>query len=82
VKGLVTHALFAEALAETGDWTRARRELESALLCPGEPSGLAEVHARLAELLSKHGLLSEAKQHARAARSIDAENPRVKQLKL
>ena len=43
-----THFTFAEALAQTGNKKRARFELESALLCPAEPSRLAEAKRRLA----------------------------------
>jgi Flp pilus assembly protein TadD len=80
VKGLYTHLFVAEALAETGDAKGARFELESAVLCPGEPGERAEAHARLAELLRKMGDARGAKQHAETARSLDPHNARVKAL--
>jgi hypothetical protein len=80
VKGLYTHLFVAEALAESGNAARARFELESAVLCPGEPGERAEAHARLAELLLKSGDRRGAKQQADLARGLDAQNARAKAL--
>lgn len=82
VNGLPTHVLFAEALAETGDLTRARYELESAVLCPAEPALLADAHARLAELLLQLQQRAAAKEHAAAARKLDPATPRLQMLGL
>jgi tetratricopeptide (TPR) repeat protein len=78
VNGLTTHVLFAEALAENGDLGRARYELESAVLCPGEPAELADAHARLGELLSKQGRRTDAKRAFDKARKLDPNNARLK----
>ncbi|HWA77543.1 MAG TPA: hypothetical protein VG937_34640 [Polyangiaceae bacterium] len=77
VNGLFTHVAFAEALSETGDLARARYELESALLCDGEPAELADVHARLGELLNKLGRRADAKREFAAARKLDPASPRL-----
>ena len=73
IDGRVTHVLWAEALAQTGDAKRAEFELESALLCPGSPKDQAEVHAKLAELLQRAGRRAEALRHERQARALDAD---------
>jgi tetratricopeptide (TPR) repeat protein len=78
VNGLTTHVLFAEALQETGDLSRARYELASAVLCPGEPPELADAHVRLAELLRKMGLRPDAKRALDRARKLDPSNARLK----
>jgi tetratricopeptide (TPR) repeat protein len=77
VNGLFTHVGFAEALTETGDLARARYELESALLCDGEPAELADVHVRLGEVLTKLGRRAEAKREFAAARKLDPASPRL-----
>ncbi len=82
IEGLHTHALFAEALAGLKMVPRAVFELESALLCPGRPKELAETHVQLAQTYLMVPNRAKAKEHAAAARKLDPENPRVKQLKL
>lgn len=77
VNGLGTHVAFAEALSETGDLTRARYELESALLCAGEPAELADAHARLGQLLVKLGRRADAKRQFDQARKLDPASPRL-----
>ncbi|HEY3666617.1 MAG TPA: tetratricopeptide repeat protein, partial [Polyangiaceae bacterium] len=80
VEGLATHALFAEALANTKHRDRAIYELESATLCQGSPDELAEAHARLAELYLEAGKRRAAKEHADTARSLDPKNARARTL--
>jgi tetratricopeptide (TPR) repeat protein len=82
LEGLETHVLFAQALSETGQLPRAVFELESALLCPGEPREYAEVHIRLAELQLKSKNRARATHHAREAQRLDPNNPKLGTLKL
>lgn len=82
INGLATHALFAEALTHTGDLARARFELETALLCPGEPHERADVHARYAELLVTLKRPAEARKHRQEALRLDPANARALALKL
>jgi Tfp pilus assembly protein PilF len=85
VNGLETHVLFAEALlgqGARGSLERAHYELESALLCPGEPPALSDVHARLAELLTKLNKPADAHRHALEAKRLDPKNARLQGLKL
>ncbi|MGC4090765.1 MAG: tetratricopeptide repeat protein [Polyangiaceae bacterium] len=70
LNGLETHVLFAEALRQNGDRERARFELESALLCPAEPAQLADVHTRLAELLTELKRPADARRHSAEARKL------------
>ncbi len=77
VEGLVTHVLFAEALAKTGQRERALFELESATLCVGSAEDLADAHARMAELYLVAGNRREAKKHADKARALDPKNARL-----
>jgi Tfp pilus assembly protein PilF len=78
MNGLETHLLFAQALEEAGDLKRARFELESALLCHGEPLQLSLVHARLAQVLKKSKAPAEARRHEAEALRLDPENPLLK----
>jgi predicted Zn-dependent protease len=48
--GFETHRGFAEALAKTGDKSRAAFELETALLCDADPPNLAAAKSALAKL--------------------------------
>jgi tetratricopeptide (TPR) repeat protein len=80
VEGLVTHVLFAEALARTGQRDRALFELESATLCDGSAEDLAEAHARMAELYLAAGKRRDAKVHADKARALDPKNARLGKL--
>lgn len=78
MNGIETHTLFAQALQETGDLKRARFELESALLCPGEPAQLSLAHAQLAELLKKLKAPAEARRHQAEALRLNPDNPLLK----
>lgn len=71
LNGLSTHVLFAEALRATGDKTRARFELESAILCPGEAKERADAHQRLSELLLELNQHDAARKHAAEALALD-----------
>jgi tetratricopeptide (TPR) repeat protein len=82
IDGLLTHVLYAEALAETGKLELARFELETAVLCRGEPSDRADAHVRLAEVLLKMKLRGEARGHLEAAKKLDPNNARAKTLRL
>ena len=82
VEGLETHTSFAEALAATGSPDRALFELETALLCPGRPPEKAEVHAVFAETYLKLKNRPLALRHAKLARELAPDNPRVKKLGL
>lgn len=73
MNGLETHVLFAQALEESGDLKRARFELESALVCPADPTQLADVHARLAELLTRAKQGAEARRHEAEAQRLRAQ---------
>ncbi len=77
-----THVLFAEALLAGKMLPRAIYELESAALCPGRPQDKADVEARLAEAYLAVPNRKAARQHATAAKKLDATNERLKKLKL
>ncbi|HEX4478337.1 MAG TPA: tetratricopeptide repeat protein, partial [Polyangiaceae bacterium] len=62
-----THRLYAEALAGAGDAKGARFELESAVLCAGEPAELALAQRELADVLEKAGDRAGASAHRKAA---------------
>ena len=74
MEGILTHRLYAQALAAENQLDRARFELESALLCPGRPGEKAEIHGELAALLQKLGRTAEARQHAMKAKEAAASN--------
>jgi Tfp pilus assembly protein PilF len=82
INGLSTHVLFAEALENTGDLARARFELESAILCPGDPPERADAHARLAALLVRLKQPAQAKKQLREALKLDPGNERANQIKI
>jgi len=82
IEGWETHALFAEALAASKMLPRAIYELETAVLCPARPSEKAAVHAQLAQTYLLVPNRAAAQRHAKLARELDADHPRVKQLKL
>ena len=82
LEGAQTHALFAEALAHLKMVPRAIYELESALMCPARPKEQAELHAQLAETYMMVPNPGKAREHAKAARKLDPDNPRVKKLKI
>jgi cellulose synthase operon protein C len=67
MSGFMTHRLFGEALARTGDTARAAFELESATLSSAEPQELAEAHRRLAELYGAAGRGRDAAKSRRRA---------------
>lgn len=80
VEGVRTHLLYGRALAGLRRPRESLFEFESATLCPGRPSELAEAHARLARALSDNGRRREAKEHAEQARALDPDNAQVKAL--
>ena len=80
VEGLATHALFAEALANTKHRDRAIFELESAVLCQGSADELAEAHARLGELYLEAGKRRAAKEQADVVRALDPKNAHLGKL--
>ncbi len=82
VMGLETHLFYAQALAATGDRAQALFEAETATLCRGEPVQRAEAHAYFAELLLAAGKKNPARDQAKKARELNAENERLKALKL
>ena len=75
MEGFVTHRLFGEALAQTGDKERAVFELESAVLCPAEPGELAEAQTRLAELYAGAGRGRDAARARKRAQELKASAP-------
>lgn len=77
ITGMRTHQLYAEALAMDRQFAPALFELESALLCPGEPREKADVHAQMAETYQAMGRPVLAKNHASEAQRLDPENPRL-----
>jgi tetratricopeptide (TPR) repeat protein len=72
-----THALYARALAGSGQLEPARFEFESAIVCPGEPKLQAEAHLDYADFLSERGQAREAQAQREQARAKDPENPRL-----
>ncbi len=78
ITGLLTHQLYAEALAGVKRHRDAVFELESALLCPGRPGELADVHAQLAATWLAAGDRAAAGRAAAAARALDPENGRLR----
>jgi tetratricopeptide (TPR) repeat protein len=82
LEGWETHALFAEALAASKMLPRAIYELETAVLCPARPGEKAAVHAQLAQTYLLVPNRAAAVKHAKIARELDKDHPRVKQLKL
>ena len=80
--GLLTHQLYAEALASVGKKDQAVFELESALLCPARPGELADAHAQLAGTLLEQGKRAAAQRHAQEARKLDPDNARLRKLSL
>jgi tetratricopeptide (TPR) repeat protein len=82
VLGLKTHLLAAEAWEQNRQAARARFELESAVLCQGEPSDQAEAHVRLARAYLKAGDRKRAREQAARARSLAADHPGLKELRL
>jgi tetratricopeptide (TPR) repeat protein len=80
--GLLTHRLYAEALAAVGERDRAVFELESALLCPGRPGDKASAHAQLAGVLDGMGRAAAARKHAARAKQLDPTNKLLRELEL
>lgn len=80
--GLLTHQLYAEALAGAKRHRDAVFELESALLCPGRPGELADVHAQLAATWLAAGDRAAARRAAAEARKLDPANERLRALAL
>lgn len=80
--GLLTHQLYAEALALAKSYRDAVFELESALLCPGRSGELADVHAQLAATWLAAGDRPAARRAAAEARKLDPANERLRALAL
>ena len=70
MEGLLTHRLYAQALAADQQLAAAAFELESALLCPGRPAEKALTHADLSLMLKKLGRLAESREHAELAKKL------------
>jgi predicted Zn-dependent protease len=69
VENPAVHALYAKALSETGDHTRAVFELESGLLLNPEPPQAATLHAALAkEHVALHDRAKAKAEQAEALR--------------
>jgi tetratricopeptide (TPR) repeat protein len=82
VENPVIHALYARALAETGEHKKAVFELESGLACdPPAPQG-AELHARLAAEHLALGNREKARAEQTEALKLDPNNADAKALKL
>jgi len=82
VNGLRTHQLYATALAARKQTKQAIFELESAVLCEGRPAELADAHAQLAQALLAAGQRQAARRHAKQARELDPNNPRLSGLRI
>jgi tetratricopeptide (TPR) repeat protein len=82
VLGLKTHLLVAEVWDADRKPESARFELESAVLCQGEPTDKAEAHLRLARAYLKAGKRNRAREQATQARRLDADHPGLKDLRL
>jgi tetratricopeptide (TPR) repeat protein len=82
VDGMQTHQLYAEVLAASQMLPQAIYELESAVLCPGDPVQRADAHAQLAQTYLLARNRRGAIKHARLARQLDPRNSRLQQLKL
>ncbi|MDF3071141.1 MAG: hypothetical protein K0R38_6742, partial [Polyangiaceae bacterium] len=76
MEGFITHRIFGEALAQTGDKQRAVYELESAALCEAEPKELMDNQIRLAELYASVGRGRDATKARKRAEELRATVPR------
>jgi tetratricopeptide (TPR) repeat protein len=76
------HTLYASALSQTGDHTKAIFELESALLCSPPPPDAATIHARLAKEHLALGNRAKAKAEQSDALRLDASNTEAASLKI
>jgi tetratricopeptide (TPR) repeat protein len=76
------HVNFARALSATGDHAQASFELESALLCDGQPQGKAAVHALLARERASVGDMAGARAHRDQALTLDPGNAEARGLTL
>ncbi|HEY3593278.1 MAG TPA: tetratricopeptide repeat protein, partial [Polyangiaceae bacterium] len=76
------HALYAKALAATGDHKQAVFELESGLACETTPPLAAELHARLAAEHLALGNREKARSEQAEALRLDANNASAKALKI
>lgn len=63
LEGLETHALYAEALEQTGDLKKAAFELETAALCPGSADTVASVQRKLDDLYRRLGRAPTPRLH-------------------
>jgi tetratricopeptide (TPR) repeat protein len=82
VENPVIHALYARALAETGDHKKAVFELESGLACDPPAPQAAQFHARLSAEHLALGNREKAKAEQAEALRIDPNNADAKALKL
>ena len=82
VDGMQTHQLYAEVLVASDMLPQAIYELESAVLCPGDPVQRADAHAHLAQTYLLAHNRRAAIKHVRLARQLDPQNARLQQLKL
>jgi tetratricopeptide (TPR) repeat protein len=76
------HVAYARALSATGAHADAAYELESAILCGGNPQQLATAHALLAAESATLGDLAAARLHRDEALKIDPANADARALKL
>jgi tetratricopeptide (TPR) repeat protein len=76
------HVAYARALSATGAHADAAYELESALLCGGNPQQMATAHALLAAESVTLGDLAAARSHRDEALKLDSGNADARALKL
>ncbi|MFC1643126.1 tetratricopeptide repeat protein, partial [Myxococcota bacterium] len=81
VLGLETHLLLAQALQREHQAKQARFELESAVLCHGEPKLKAEAHVRLARSYLQAGQRQRAREQLAQARRLQPDHPGLRELK-
>jgi tetratricopeptide (TPR) repeat protein len=74
------HVDYARALSATGDHAQASYELESALLCDGQPRGKAAVHVLLARERASVGDMAGARAHRDQALTLDPGNAEARGL--
>ncbi len=79
---LSMHQLFGEALIGAGMIPRAVYELETAVLCKGDPKQKADAYAMLAQAYARVPNRPAAAKAAAEAKKLDPANPRLKTLKL
>ena len=80
VENPMVHALYATALAETGDRKKAIFELESALLCNPSTENAAILHVRLATEYLALGNAAKARAEKAEALKLDPNSKDAKAL--